>query len=537
MRENAMEPDRGLLSRAYHQLDPCIKTAFLSALIACFATHSFMFTNVLVNHDVLGRFYGNMDYSLSGRWLLQAVTGISTSLDMPWVSGVLSSLYLSLSAALITSLFRVRNIGFAAAIGAMMAMFPAVFAIFVFIYTADEYFLSLLLCCLAIWIARRWKWGFALGAVLLAMSAGIYQAFMAFAAGVLILALLMDALGESRVNLKTFLWRAGCYLIMLAGAFGLYAAVLQASLHGAVAVGRYSYVGFNGIAQEGLPRLLALVGGAYQSCYAFFFVDSAQYSTLIPALCALLAGISLITLGAGVWLRKTYCQPWRILFSLLLLVVLPIGAGCMYIISPQGAFPRMLYGLLCFLLLPVLALSDAGFLVPKAGGLKVYRVVSLLTLITLLPINHSYFLLANRCYLREQLIYEHTYAYTVKLSARIESTEGYEPGMRILFLGAFNRNENRPYMLDGEDSFPIADADIPSAKYLIGMSSYRYFAPIFLGESLGAYDEITPDETEEIKALYESELSEMSPYPAANSIQVFDDVVVVLLENLYGDEE
>ena len=79
----------------------------------------------------------------SGRWFLTVACGISSYFDLKWVNGVLSLLYLALSAVVLVKFFEVKSKIVMGIISALLVTFPAVCATFAYMYTADGYFLAL----------------------------------------------------------------------------------------------------------------------------------------------------------------------------------------------------------------------------------------------------------------------------------------------------------------------------------------------------------------------------------------------------------
>ena len=145
-----------------------IRFTFLSALILGFVTHSYAFLNKFTNHDDLNQMFYASYGAASGRWLLPSVLRLDGNVSMPWLIGVLSLLFLALTACLTVSLLRIRTPLGCGLSAALLVSFPAVTATFGYMFTASGYFFSLFLAVLAAWVACRRGWrGSLLGVILL----------------------------------------------------------------------------------------------------------------------------------------------------------------------------------------------------------------------------------------------------------------------------------------------------------------------------------------------------------------------------------
>lgn len=74
-----------------------LKFAFASSFVIGILVHFSVLSNNLLNHDGAGAFYWPHSFVDHGRWLLKSVCSISTYFTIPWVTGILSILYLSIA--------------------------------------------------------------------------------------------------------------------------------------------------------------------------------------------------------------------------------------------------------------------------------------------------------------------------------------------------------------------------------------------------------------------------------------------------------
>lgn len=85
------------------------KVAFISTFLIGLLTHIYKFTNTLLNHDSLYSFYHDQNIVQSGRWFLSIACSISSYFDLPWVTGLLSVVFISLTTVVITEIFEIKN--------------------------------------------------------------------------------------------------------------------------------------------------------------------------------------------------------------------------------------------------------------------------------------------------------------------------------------------------------------------------------------------------------------------------------------------
>ena len=191
--------------------------AFFSCLTTGLLVHLYAFTNTIPNSDGLSRVYDTQQMTISGRWVLHYVSALNSFTQMPTVIGLLALGFLGLAAGLLASLLGLESRALAGLSGAVLAAFPCLGYTFLYMFTASDYCLAIFLAVLAVWLTRRWRFGWALGAGALALSMGIYQAYAAVAIGAALLAVLAQFLHpESSLSgwgcgwCSTWLWARRC---------------------------------------------------------------------------------------------------------------------------------------------------------------------------------------------------------------------------------------------------------------------------------------------------------------------------------------
>ena len=204
------------------RIDTRRKTAFLSAFLCGLLVHLYKFTNALPNLDSLQNFYSKQNVIGSGRWFLEIACAPSSFFDLPWVTGLLSLLWIALASVLLVGIFDVENPVLIVLIGCFMASFPAVIEVFFYQYTADGYMLALLLATLAVYLTRPGQRGlprYLLAGVCIALCCGIYQTYVCYGIVLTLCIFAYGLLSQTEDTKKCLLWaakQAGMYAAGLA---------------------------------------------------------------------------------------------------------------------------------------------------------------------------------------------------------------------------------------------------------------------------------------------------------------------------------
>ena len=491
------------------------KCAFFSAVIAGYLAHLYAFTNIIPNADGLSRVYDLQQMTVSGRWFLHYATALNNFTQMPAVIGLLSLIFIGLAAALAVDLLKIRSNVLCAMSGAAMAAFPCMGYTFLYMFTASAYCLAIFLAVLSVWLARRCKVGFLLGVVLLAMTMGTYQVYVTVAIALSVLSVMRQVLeGETAFRENLFFGlRLMAYLalgaVLYYGILMLFLKVKNLEL--------LSYLGMDaastGYPFAQLPRLLFYT---YKQVVAFFFVPGSAdgFATKSFAVLNLLALAIGGVCGLARW-RDGKLEIWRIVTALGLLAILPLAVNFGQIISPYSVpTPLMKYAYVCVYLMVFM-------LVDLADGKKMAVLAPVwCAALLLFCLNTN-----NVLYTASAQAHRSAESYLTRLMARVESCEGYEQGMEVLFIGAIPDDAIRSAV---ESYAQVDHYSVPVHK-VAELNKHIYY---YLNDWLSVPVEEPAEET--MMEMSDSEIfAEMPLYPAQGSIQVADGKVVVKLREKY----
>ena len=515
---------------------------FMAAVIVGLITHMFLFVNKLPNADAMTSFYFDQNMVTSGRWFLTVVCGISSYYDLNWVIGILSILYVGVAAVFVSEFFEVKTLSVRVCIGALLVTFPALTATFAYLYTADGYMLAFLLAVLAVYLTRKYKWGFIPGAICLACSIGSYQAYLAVAVVMCLLSLILMCLkNQPWKELWSRIWR---YLVMGIGGGVLYYVILKICL--AVQNKELAdYQGINSMGKISLQSLPGMLADAYHDFAAFAMKGNIFISNGFSLVCVIL--LIVVVCGAALFCyvkNGTYKRWYQTLLLLVFTALIPFGTNIIFFMSSEVTFHLLMR--MQWILFPVFAavLSEVWFVV-KEDALKETEVsmadqagdkdkvakkcfnvpllIAALGVFASLGLSYQFLLMDNVAYFNMHERYEKTYAYCLRLVDRIEQTEGYEVGMPIAMIGVVD-----------ESKYPVTDITGDVTSHISGSTGDIL---IYKGEQYAAFMQhylnvtINPVVGDQIVEIYNSpEYREMDSFPAENSIRIVDGVMYIKTE-------
>lgn len=519
--ENEMKSPTHIWNFIKEKVKPQWKTAFLSAVVIGLLVHMPMMMQDIPNHDGLDSMYFDQNMITSGRWFLTVACGISSYYTLPWLIGLLAVIYLALASVALTEFLEVKSGWAIVGISGLLVSFPSLASTFAYVFTMDGYMLAVLLAMLSVLLTKKYKWGFAAGAVCLAFSMGTYQSYLAFAILLSIYGILMLAMEQGTIKEK--LLNSLKYLYMGILGVGIYYGVLQILLK----IQGKELANYQGISDMGTVEragILGIIKKMYSDFLAFtvkgnVFTNNGYswVATIALALC-MIAVLVLLVLK-----KKWWSKIWLYILMGLLLVGLPIASNMILLISPEVTYHALMR--YQWVLYPILLVA---FVDRYGRELTISKVLGYVEWIALLGVGilvWNYAVTDHIAYSNMQKKYEKTYAYCVRLLDRIEQTDGYYQGIPIAMIGVV-----------GDESYPMTDITGQVTSGLIGTGgdylvytgqNYELFIEHYLGASLN----ILPAEAMG-EMYYSEEYVRMNSFPAKDSIRIIDGVMYIKTENV-----
>ncbi|MCL2827559.1 MAG: glucosyltransferase domain-containing protein [Oscillospiraceae bacterium] len=551
MRDSIFSSPGQALGGLWQNIPRTIKLTFAATFIFGLLVHGYMLANFLVNHDGISYFAyfspsspTNSPPTLSsGRWLQEIAILFTGYIPTPWVTGLMSVLYLSITASIIVACLEIKRTYCAILIGLILATFPAAGVVFAYIQVADSIFLSILLACLSAYLSRKFRFGVIFGAILLALSLGIVQTYITFTAGLFLIMLILDTLSKKE-SAKTILLRGIKYAACLALGLILYFVILWLTLR----IRDVSLTAYQGIDQMGrisLTELPSQIRTAYREFFTFFtqhpywFLSARlqRVSRLIFTLPLILIPAMMALIAAKNWSgakaqresskdrkrRMWHTMPYLCLLALFALLF-PLAVNAIYIMGAHFIYLMLLYAsvlvfVLLISLLDRLEVSLQGIQSSVKKHLGAFACWISLAVLLFAPYN--YFVVLNGNYLQTDLALRQVYHISSTLAGRVRAFPGYEEGMPVVLVGHHSASST---MVMHQLSAHNAMVGFGTTNALINNPfAYTYFFHTFLGESLTLRflrDEALREEH------YEA-LSELAVFPAEGSMQVIDGMLFI----------
>lgn len=499
------------IQKAYRRISDKDKKIFFVTFGILLLVHAFRLTNFIPNHDSLWNYYGNLDVVTSGRWTLTYAASISSYFDVQWLNGLLSIIYISISTVFIVKMLEIKNTFLGCLSGILLGAYPTVVCTFMYMYTADAYFLAMLLATLAAYFmtSRDWRKRL-LGSVALGVAMGIYQVYLSFTLMLLILWLIKKILVDEQPIGKSI------FNMIYSGVIGavIYIVGLYLRLAGRE-LSSYQGIGDSTLIHS-LGWYFKTIKQSYVDTYRLLFAQDAYGNRIIGYIMLALGIITLgIMLVKGFLLIKK--KKWvSVLLVIVFLAAMPLAVYCLKVLSEGAVYHRLMVQSAALIwLLPVVLLDNARM--PN----KVRILPELMTLLLLIQVG-NYIVGANINYLSAEISYEKSYALSIRIVDRLEQLEGAKDAKALYIAGKPDSTKYKDalYIKTTETMTGVPNGIIPYTNAIYVRMINQHIG--------GNYTELT--DVDAISGILESEeFANMPTWPDAQSVRVIDDVVVVNL--------
>lgn len=494
-------------------------TAGLAAMACGTVTHLFGLVTMLHNNDDIGQLPGGYGTGItSGRWLLtilgDGMVDAGLSYNLPLVNGLLFLLLISLCAVIVTAVFRIRSRGLSALLGMLFAVFPPVAATMFFRYTVVYYGISMLLAVSAVWLTERYKFGGIPGAVCLALSMGIYQAYVPFAITMFVLLLIRRIL-DGEGDFAGLVKRGVYYCLILGLGVVLYFLFLKVCL----ALYGTQLSDYNGVNNMGKLSLAELPLLLKKTVYDVCMLPRKNYCGLAGMKWLQIGYVLLGVLAAAAlaWvLIKKVRKPLLIALTVVLCALLPVAVNFIRIMCSNGwVYTLMVYPFVLIPVLPVLALEAIPEEKLQGLGRKALAVV-------LAAMVFCYAYETNVNYTSLYYSDRQTENYLNGMVAQIRMTEGFTPDKKWAFIG-----EIQDPMLRSPWQYEVLYGGNEAANLLVNRPTRWHWFQMYCGITVPLAEEAAVAELsamEEVKA--------MPCWPSEGSVKVIGDAVVIKCQEI-----
>lgn len=323
-----------LLKESKTKIKTTWRIAFVSALVLGLLIHLPVMLSDIPNHDGLSSMYFDQNMITSGRWFLTVACGFSSYFTIPWVIGLIGLIWLALTAAVLTEVLELTDPVTITVVSGLLVSFPALASTFAYVFTMDGYMLALFLAVLAVLFTAKYPRGYLAGAVCLAFSMGIYQAYLPFTILLCVYKILLYFMEEKGWKEKA---KYVCHYLGMGIAGGvLYYVILQIllKLQGRVLD---TYQGINSMEQMGSGMgILATIKEMYVDFLAFTVHGNVLVNNIfsLAACIILVATVVFLVIRSMIW-RKWWKNPAFFVIMILLGISMPLLTNVILLISPN----------------------------------------------------------------------------------------------------------------------------------------------------------------------------------------------------------
>lgn len=412
---------------------------FISTFICGCLIHLFVYVNHLPTYSGLNLFENDGSWhALEGRWFAAILERATSRVTIPFLLGMMSLLFWSLSFAVIVKTFNLKSRSAIILASTIYISFPTVATLNCFLYTSHCFAIGVLFACLGVWLVLKKSRMMNLAGVLCwVLSLASYQAMLSVAMLLIFVIVALDVIDGKEI--KEIWAQIAKYSILILLSLGVYYITFKAYL---LMAHVQSYRDFALTVDSVLRGIVKCYGGAY-----WFLTYGSVFSLPIGRVIVVITFVTIIMIVGKLilfrWRGYNY-KSIRILLLIGISVTCPIVANYAFVVSPDEArVYRQFVAYAIFFILPIILCERYEGVISEFWSKRKQRVLQQLVVITALSSALFFGVIDNIAYMNSYLQYEREYSLAVRIVDRIESADGYEPGMPVIIM--FNKDYGSLY--------------------------------------------------------------------------------------------
>ncbi len=500
----------------------CLISTFIWGLVA----HAYIFLHSSFSHDSLNEFnadvFGNKWKIRLGRVFVPAYHTLTRGdLALPWLVGLLSLLYVGLAVFLVIKIFAVKSKFITVLVsGIFIANLAFTATAATYITDLDCNMLGMLFSVLAVYLWKKYKWGFLFGIVPVCLSLGIYQSFISVTITLVLIELILQLLNCEKFS--TVLIKGFKGIGMLFGGGISYFVSVKIVCH--ITKIPLMSQGYNSVDSFLFMSPSALFSSAinsYKETAKTFLRATSTYSIRTITVISLAL---IVVAGAVVLCRllnKSISVPSKIL-TLVLIAVMPWGMNVARILSGGMSHDLMHYAVwLTYMFALLIGIWGIKWFANLNQTIKYGQLGITAGLVVVILWGNVQ--LSNAAYLKKDFEDKAGLSLFTRVLYKIENFDGYVSGETpVVFIG-------QPYdnisLIDGfEDSYRITGSVY---SFVLGAGSRTYYRSYF--ENILTNPIKIADSKIWYPMLEDKRTEEMPSYPDEGCIKMIDGVMVVRL--------
>ncbi|WP_369283537.1 glucosyltransferase domain-containing protein [Oscillibacter sp. GMB15532] len=523
-----------LFARGIKKISVTSWTAFISTILMAAIVNFPVYSQRLQGpdgmiSDVISTW--QWDFQL-GRWMLPVDVFMRNSLTLSYYIFALAFILLGIISVLLCKMFSIRKPLGGLLIGLLIATFPSTASGMNLYNYIISYTMASLLGIVSVYILMQHKGKIPIfiSAIALCIGMGYYQMSIVVAMSLCVLQLIRLLLSDNG-SVRIALTMAGRMLIMGISGFSMYFAILLSlSKYLGIALALTEYSGADQFS------LFTHIPKTYRTTLRFYasptFFDNGDWG-IQYAYCAILI-LGFIALVALIYHQaKKKKSVGIIICSLLLCMVLPIYLDFMEVMMADGnlsvvtAFP---------FLLPIIgSIGIMSLWVERAEPARISKevVCQYLAIFAAFFLFNAFWKYDTAIFLGMEMAQNKAQSLAIRIVDDIEETEGYVPGMKILFCGT-----ERPdlYPENFASLYETVDQSIGAMGLMwsnLGTAQTGWKG--IIERTIGLQVDCVYDPVIYENILGSERYQTMPLFPMKDSIAIIDDIVVVKLNAAYDD--
>ena len=509
-----------------------IKLAFIYTFLIGFIAHGFGFFNLQISHDSISEFALAYSWKIKlGRYFKPIYdTFLGTFISLPWINGLTILAWLSLASYLVIKIFNIQKKSHMAIICGLLCVNITIISLnATFLNDASGDAFGIFITILGVY---NWQRLFDLQekkekiisfikvVFCVWLSLGIYQAFICiFISLVLIVSIIKLIDIKKRYSWKE-VWINDIIgaLECLTGGIVYYCglkAILTVT-HYKLIEGNYNSI--TNLFKEGGESITARLTSTINQ-YLDYFIRAKGYNVypdiVVRIVIILLLVIALYSFVCIIrYLKKNGISWMNIISAIFFILLLPIAMNLIRLLNTT-VHDLMIYAFWFTYILILLFVLEYIEIKPS----KIIERITLFLLSCVLVINIQ---IANACYAKKSFDEEATLSVMTRVVERIETLEGYEPGVTpVMFVGTPSDYLKEFYEFEELESiYGMYNSPISFDKI------YFNYIPMIMKNNMNIVKEDYASEN-----LFDnSDIKNMKSFPDKESIQMIDGVVVVNFE-------
>ena len=513
-----------------HRISRHTKVCFWTGMLSGWITHFYMFTHKLPNWDDLNNIDapGSQDYL--GRWFLKYIHPLGSQYSIPAVHGLLFIVFLAIAACFVVEIMQIKSMTGAVLVPAVMVTFPSVVSTMTFMFMAHTSGIAIMMTCAAVYIMRRYKYGWLPCIVMLICVMGTYQSYISIAIGLMLADMIVDMLkGEKAAPVVKKGILCVAVLIVTVVIYMILSHIIYPNLD------NETYGGVGNMGKIAIMDVPILIGRCYKRFLEYFLwkpfafvTETSQRMNIAVCVLAVLLFVYLV------WRNILYHQWVELALCVILCGFMPLAVAFIYFMAPEVDYSMLMLYSYTLIYIMVIALLERCIEEWNCNGLQSSRTIAqygryavvFATVFIMCVSCYTDYLLTNKAYLRMDFAEHRVNNYFNRIIASVEVQEGYQNGDEVALIGNFYYRINPSVVeidvLDSESLRELSGVALENGMMTSGARDS------FIRDYVG-FDVAHLSEKDKLEIAATDEFHNMPDYPSEGSIQKINGMWIVKL--------